>query len=58
MKVQLHGSQLAQFTVRAFILPRKEEFSNDDVRNAARVSNERQGVMSTAKIASSTGPTG
>jgi len=44
MKVQLASGQLAQFTVRAFILPRKEEFASDEARNAARISNERQGV--------------
>lgn len=44
MKLQLPDGQMTQFTVRAFILPRKEEFSNDDARNAARISNERQGV--------------
>jgi hypothetical protein len=32
------------FTVRAFILPRKEEFSSDANRNAARISNDRHGI--------------
>ncbi len=34
----------ASFKVRAFILPRKEEFTNEALRDAARISNERQGV--------------
>jgi hypothetical protein len=42
--VQVRDGRSTQFTVRAFILPRKEEFSSNDSRNAARISNERQGV--------------
>lgn len=42
--VQLPSGQTASFTVRAFILPRKEEFSSDQNRTAAKISNERQGV--------------
>lgn len=43
-KLELPNGLTTQFTVRAFILPRKEEFSSEENRNAARVSNERQGV--------------
>ncbi|MCX4219843.1 MULTISPECIES: ATP-binding protein [Pseudomonas] len=32
------------FIIKAFILPRKEEFSSEEAKVAARVSNERQGV--------------
>lgn len=35
---------LGEFTVRAFILPRKEEFQDQATRELARVSIERQGV--------------
>ena len=42
--VQLPSGQKTSFKVRAFILPRKEEFSNDQNRVAAKISNERQGV--------------
>jgi hypothetical protein len=34
----------ASFTVKAFILPRKEEFSSEENRKAARIANERQGI--------------
>ncbi len=44
MKVSLPGGTQASFVVRAFVLPRKEEFSSDANRIAARVSNERQGL--------------
>lgn len=44
VKVQLPSGKQTSFLVRAFILPRKEEFSSDENRNAARVSNELQGV--------------
>lgn len=42
--VQLPGGQRAEFSIRAFILPRKEEFTSSENRNAAKISNERQGV--------------
>lgn len=44
LEVALNGGERTKFTVRAFILPRKEEFSTDAARVAAKVSNERQGV--------------
>ena len=42
--VQLPSGQETSFKVRVFILPRKEEFSSDLSRVAAKISNERQGV--------------
>lgn len=42
--VALQSGTKTQFQVRAFILPRKEEFTSDQNRNAARVSNELQGI--------------
>ncbi|MCW9013520.1 MAG: ATP-binding protein [Gammaproteobacteria bacterium] len=42
--VQLPSGIKTSFLVRAYILPRKEEFSSDENRVAAKVSNERQGV--------------
>lgn len=44
MDIQLPDGSKTFFTVRAFILPRKEEFSSEKNRNAAKVSNERQGL--------------
>jgi hypothetical protein len=43
-KLLLPSGKDASFSVKAFILPRKEEFSSDANRDAARISNERQGV--------------
>jgi hypothetical protein len=34
----------AEFAVRAFILPRKEEFPTEEAARAAKISNERQGI--------------
>lgn len=34
----------AAFTVRAYILPRREEFPNDQLAQAAMLSNDRQGI--------------
>lgn len=34
---------LGKFTVRAFVLPRREEFSNPEAAERARISNDRQG---------------
>ena len=42
--VELPSGVKTSFRVRAFILPRKEEFLNEPNRNAAKISNERQGV--------------
>lgn len=42
--VQLANGTTATFTVRAFILPRKEEFKTDEARIAAKIANDNQGV--------------
>jgi hypothetical protein len=42
--VMLPSGQESSFLVRAFILPRKEEFSSDENRIAARISNDLQGI--------------
>ena len=42
--VQLPSGIETSFVVKAFILPRKEEFNTDENRALAKVSNERQGV--------------
>jgi hypothetical protein len=42
--VQLPSGGNSSFSIRAFILPRKEEFSTDANRERAKISNERQGV--------------
>jgi hypothetical protein len=43
-EVELPDGSKASFVVRAFVLPRKEEFSSEANRVLARVSNERQGL--------------
>src|SRR5690606_18641908 len=40
----LDGVELGKFTVRAFILPRKEEYQDQATQALAKISNERQGV--------------
>lgn len=39
-----NGAGVAKFTVRAFVLPRKEEFSSEEAHKAARLTNDRQGI--------------
>lgn len=34
----------AEFTVRAYILPRREDFPNDELAKAAKLSSDRQGI--------------
>lgn len=43
-EVELPSGERTSFAVRAFILPRKEEFSSTEERAQARIANERQGV--------------
>lgn len=42
--VELHNGNEAEFTVRAYILPRKEEFPDEDSARNAKLGNERQGI--------------
>lgn len=42
--IELPSGLKTFFKIRAFILPRKEEFTSDANRTAAKISNERQGV--------------
>jgi hypothetical protein len=44
METELPGGRSASFTIRAFILPRREEFPNDKAAAAAALSNDRQGI--------------
>lgn len=44
IETQLPDGRLASFTIRAFILPRREEFPDDKAAVAAMLSNERQGI--------------
>lgn len=39
-----NGSPVSTFSVRAFVLPRKEEFSRKDLADEARISNDLQGI--------------
>lgn len=41
---ELEDGREASFLVRAYILPRREEFPNDDMAQAAQLSNNRQGI--------------
>jgi hypothetical protein len=42
--IELPNGERTSFTVRAFILPRKEEFASTAEKEIAAISNERQGV--------------
>jgi hypothetical protein len=44
VETELPSGRQAPFTVRAFILPRREEFPNDKLASAAMLSNDRQGI--------------
>ncbi|MFZ4387843.1 MAG: ATP-binding protein, partial [Chthoniobacterales bacterium] len=44
-EVDVGENERAQFTIRAFILPRKDEFSNPAVGKAARLTNDMQGLF-------------
>jgi hypothetical protein len=41
---ELSDGRKASFTVRAFILPRREDFPNEKLASAAMLSNDRQGI--------------
>jgi hypothetical protein len=43
-EVQLPDGSVARFRVRAFVLPRKEEFSDASDAKAARITNDNQGI--------------
>ena len=43
-KVEIGGNDRAEFTVRAFILPRKDEFSDQTAVKVARLTNDMQGL--------------
>ena len=44
MEVELGDGREAPFSIRAYVLPRKEEFANEEDAKAARISNDRQGI--------------
>ncbi len=44
VQVELEGGIESSFTIRAFVLPRREEFPNEDAEKRARITNERQGI--------------
>lgn len=41
---EIDSDKKAEFSVRAYILPRKEEFPDDESAKAAKLGNERQGI--------------
>lgn len=44
IQTKLDDGREAEFTVRAYILPRREEFPDDKAASAALLSNDRQGI--------------
>ncbi len=42
--VELSEGKMAEFTVKAYVLPRKDEFMNLDEEKMARLENDRQGI--------------
>ena len=44
MPVELHDGEEASFTIRATVLPRREEFGNPAAAKAARLENQTQGI--------------
>lgn len=43
-QVELQDGKFAKFTMKAYVLPRKEEFSSEEAAKQARISNVNQGV--------------
>lgn len=43
-EVELPSGKKATFRIRAFVLPRREEFATEDAFRAARIANDRQGI--------------
>ncbi len=44
LQVEMDSGKKASFVVRAFILPRREEFPDDELAKKAMLTNERQGI--------------
>lgn len=44
IEVEMEEGRKAPFTIKAFILPRKEEFPNEDAAKNAMLANSRQGI--------------
>lgn len=44
VKVSINGGSEAEFSLKAYVLPRKEEFENTDGHKKYRLTNENQGV--------------
>lgn len=44
IEVEMNGGTDATFNVKAYVLPRKEEFSSEDGSRKARLGNENQGI--------------
>jgi hypothetical protein len=45
LTIELENEATAKFTVRAFVLPRKEDFTDQQAARAARISNDMQGIF-------------
>lgn len=43
-EVELENEKIASFEIKAFILPRKEEFPSEDIARSAKISNANQGI--------------
>ena len=43
-EVEIEGGKTASFSIRAFVLPRRGEFPDDESEKRARITNDRQGI--------------
>ena len=43
-QIEMPDGEVADFTVRAFVLPRREDFPDDESGKLAKISNDRQGI--------------
>lgn len=44
LEVDIEGGKTASFSIRAFVLPRREEFPDEESARQARITNDRQGI--------------
>lgn len=45
MEVEIGEDEISKFTIKAYVLPRKEEFSTEDAAKQARLGNDTQGIF-------------
>ena len=44
VEVEIGEDEISEFTIRAYVLPRKEEFSSEEAAKQAKLGNEMQGI--------------